>query len=180
MDENRAIGRFFGLAALLSFGYQKQVEKVEKKATVAALTAGDIVAIEALGPAIDKAMLDGNWAAAVALFTEDVLVLPPNMPVIKGRTSFLDWIGSQKMKVTEHRLMFHDIAGCGDMAYAPALMLKQSPWKAFPSLSRTWAKFWLSFASNLTAPGSFHGGCGTQIFRSLSDYWKFYELKTYS
>jgi ketosteroid isomerase-like protein len=106
------------LLLFFAFGCQKQTEKVPEKAPIAALTAADIVAIEALGPALDKAMLDGDLTAATALFTEDALVLPPNMPEIKTRAAFLDWIVSQKIKVTEHRVIFHDIAGCGDMAYA--------------------------------------------------------------
>jgi len=106
------------LVLCFAFGCQKQTENVLQKAPIAGLTAADLAAIEALGPALDKAMLDGNFAAATALFTEDVLFLPPNMPEIKTRAAVLDWIVSQKIKVTEHRVIFHDIAGCGDMAYA--------------------------------------------------------------
>jgi ketosteroid isomerase-like protein len=102
------------LLLCFAFGCQNKAEK----AAVAALAAGDISAIEALGPALDKAMLDGNFAAATALFTEDVLFLPPNMPEIKTRAAVLDWIVSQKIKIAEHRVTFHDIAGWGDMAYA--------------------------------------------------------------
>ncbi len=53
----------------------------------AALTKADITAIEATSKAYLKAVLDGDWDAVAATYTEDAMIMPPNSPVVKGRAN---------------------------------------------------------------------------------------------
>ena len=82
------------------------------------LSEQDIEAIKALGPAADKVALAHDWDAVADLWTDDINLMMPNMPMIKGRADFLAWIKSAGITITEHKIDFVDIDGCGDLAYA--------------------------------------------------------------
>ena len=56
------------------------------------LTAEDVAAIEAMGPAIDEAGIAGDWDAFAAMFAEDLVMMPPNMPALEGRAAWLEWV----------------------------------------------------------------------------------------
>lgn len=107
----------FGIC--MTFGCQ-QGEQVAEEVGVAPLSDADIAAIKALGPAIDEAGLAGNWDAFSEMFAEDMVMMPPNMPAIKGRSAWMAWIDSMGVKMIESSYEFHEIAGYGDMAYATA------------------------------------------------------------
>ena len=106
------------LVFLLSFtfGCQQSVE-VAEEVGIKALSDEDIAAIKAIGPAMDKAALAGDWDAAVALFTEDVVMMGPNSPIIQGRPTLLEMTKSSGMTVTEHVLELVEVDGYGDIAY---------------------------------------------------------------
>ena len=67
---------------------------------------------------ISQKALDGDWDSLVELFTEDAVLLPPNSPVIQGRTAFKAMIESFNPNFIEHRIELRDINGYGDLAYA--------------------------------------------------------------
>ncbi|MBW7996996.1 MAG: DUF4440 domain-containing protein [Candidatus Glassbacteria bacterium] len=85
---------------------------------ISPISAEDVAKIKALGPAYDQVSLAGNWDAYNEMFTEDVCIMMPAMPEIRGRTTFKNWIESIGITVTEHKLEFLEIDGYGDLAYA--------------------------------------------------------------
>lgn len=85
------------------------------------LSAEDIAAIKALGPALDNAALDGDWKTLVELFTEDAVLMGPNNPLIKGRSALMELIESLGISFTEHKVEFVEVDGYGDIAYGRAI-----------------------------------------------------------
>ena len=84
------------------------------------LSEEDIAAIKSIGPALDEAALAGDWDAIAALFTEDVVLMPPNGTTIEGRGVFREWVESLGLVATEHMIEFTDVGGHGDVAYGRA------------------------------------------------------------
>jgi uncharacterized protein (TIGR02246 family) len=107
----------FVLLLCFTFGCQK-TEEVAEESEVKPLSAEDVAAIKAIGPAMDKAALAGDFDAAFALFTDDVIVMGPNSPAFQGRSTWLEIVNSLGMTVTEHMLEFVEVDGFGDIAYA--------------------------------------------------------------
>jgi len=101
-------------------GCEKEADKAAVEVGVKALTTEDVAAIKALGPAIDKAALIGNWDAFFELFAEDMVMMPPNMPAVKGRPAYVAWFKSMDVKFTESNYKVDKIDGYGDIAYATA------------------------------------------------------------
>ena len=85
---------------------------------ISPLTEQDIAAIKAIGPAIDGAALTRDFEALFAHFTEDGMLMPPNLEIIRGREVILKWIKSFGFKPIEHVITLDDIQGYGDLAYA--------------------------------------------------------------
>jgi ketosteroid isomerase-like protein len=107
------------LVLLLCFTLSCQkAEEVAEEPGVAPLSDEDITAIKAIGPAMDKLALAGDYDAALAMFTDDVLVMGPNSPTFQGRSTWLEMVKSSSMTVTEYMLEFVDVDGYGDIAYA--------------------------------------------------------------
>jgi ketosteroid isomerase-like protein len=103
----------------LTFACQ-QAEEVAQEVGVAPLSDEDVAAIKAMGPTIDKHGLAGDWEAFSKIFAEDMLMMPPNMPVIEGRSAWLTWIKSMDVKMTESKYEIQEIEGYGDLAYIVA------------------------------------------------------------
>jgi uncharacterized protein (TIGR02246 family) len=82
------------------------------------LSEADLEAIKSLTSAISQKALDGDWGKLVQLFTEDAVLLPPNSPVVRGRTAFQAMIESFNPDFSDHRIELQDIQGYGDVAYA--------------------------------------------------------------
>ena len=107
------------LVFLLCFTFScQQGEEAAEEVGVKALSTEDVVAIKALGSALDTAALDGDWNALVALFSEDAVLMNPNAPTYQGRSSLLEMIESLGLTVTEHKIEFVGVDGYGDIAYA--------------------------------------------------------------
>ena len=83
-----------------------------------ALSEGDIAAIKSIGPALDEAVVAGDWGAVVEFFTEDVFLMPPNGSVIQGRAAMTELAESIPVTITEHKTELVEIDGYGDLAYA--------------------------------------------------------------
>jgi uncharacterized protein (TIGR02246 family) len=103
-----------------AFGCQQQSEEVTEEVGVKALSDEDVAAIKALGPALDKSALAGDWDAVASLFTEDVVMMGPNSPIIQGRSTLLEVMKSSGMTVTEHVVELVEVDGYGDIAYGRA------------------------------------------------------------
>jgi len=102
-----------------TFGCQKGEEAAEEPG-VKALSDEDVAAIKALGPALDEAALAGDWDAVNVLFTEDVVMMGPNSPIIQGRSALIEMMKSLGMTVTEHVVELVEVDGYGDIAYGRA------------------------------------------------------------
>lgn len=105
---------FLGLLVILTIGPACQ----SSDQLIGPLSGQDIAAIKALGPALDQAALAGDWDAVADLWTEDIKLMMPNMPLIQGLSNFTTWINSAGITITEHKIDFADIGGYGDLAYA--------------------------------------------------------------
>ena len=106
------------LVFLLCFTFCcQQGEEVAEEVGVAPLSDEDVAAIKALGPALDKAALAGDWDAVDALFTEDVVMMGPNSPM-------MEMLESSGMTVTEHKVELVEVDGYGDIAYGRGIWVE--------------------------------------------------------
>ncbi len=106
------------LVVLLCFTFSCQKgEEVAEEPGIMPLSDEDVAAIKEIGPAMDKAVLAGNWNAVVALFTEDVVMMGPNSPMVQGRSTLAEMVKSIGTTVTEHVLELVEVDGYGDIAY---------------------------------------------------------------
>ena len=109
------------LVLLLCFSFSCQkAEEVAEKPGVKPLADEDVAAIKALGPAINEMGIAGDWDAFTKLFAEDLVMMPPNMPAIEGRSAYMNFLLSMNIKMTESNYEFQEIFGYGDLAYATA------------------------------------------------------------
>jgi uncharacterized protein (TIGR02246 family) len=110
---------FIPLAVLLCFAFCcQESEDVAEEPGVKVLSAEDVAAIKAMGPALDAAALGGDWNALVALFTEDAVLMNPNVPSYHGRSSLMEMIENLGLTIAEHKIEFVVVDGYGDIAYA--------------------------------------------------------------
>jgi len=105
---------FLVLAAIVVMGVACQPSAQR----ISPLTEQDVAAIKSLGTAMDQTTVAGDWDALLALMTEDVIWMISNSPAIYGRTACKLWLESTGIIITGHKLEFHEIDGCGDIAYA--------------------------------------------------------------
>ena len=85
---------------------------------VSSLRDDDLAEIESTVSAISEAALAGDWDALVEQFAEDAVLMPPNSPVIRGRTAFKAMIESFSPNFSAHSIELREIDGYGDIAYA--------------------------------------------------------------
>jgi uncharacterized protein (TIGR02246 family) len=98
---------------------------------VGPLSEEDVAAIKASPEAFAKTVLAGDWAAYAALFTEDAVFMPPNVPVVEGRVAiqaFLEPFSS----FTQAELTIVQIDGRGNLAfvrgqYSETFMVEGTP-----------------------------------------------------
>ncbi len=108
------------LVLVLCFTFScQQGEEVAEEAGVAPLSDEDVAAIKAIGSALDKANLAGDFDAVVEMMTEDVLLMNPNEQIIQGRAKILEWFNAFKPATfTEHKHELLEVDGHGYIAYA--------------------------------------------------------------
>ena len=108
------------LVLVLCFAFScQQGEEAAEAVGVAPLSAEDVAAIKAIGPALDKANLAGDFDAVVEMMSEDILLMNPNEQIIQGRAKTLEWFNAFKPATfTEHRHELLEVDGYGDIAYA--------------------------------------------------------------
>jgi len=108
------------LVILLCFTFScQQGGEVTEDVGVEALSDEDVAAIKAIGPALDKANLAGDFDTVVEMMTEDVLLMNPNEQIIQGRAEALEWFNAFKPATfTEHKHELLEVDGYGDIAYA--------------------------------------------------------------
>jgi len=82
------------------------------------LSEEDVAAIRAAAQSYTEAMLTGDWAAAVAVFTEDAVRMPPNAPAIQGHEAIRAGFEAEPVTYTDFTNTPTEIDGRGDLAYA--------------------------------------------------------------
>jgi uncharacterized protein (TIGR02246 family) len=83
---------------------------------VGPLSEEDVAAIKASPDAFAKTVLAGDWAAYAALYTEDGVFMPPNMPVVEGRAAIQAWM-EPFPPFTQYELTIVQIDGRGNLAF---------------------------------------------------------------
>jgi uncharacterized protein (TIGR02246 family) len=85
----------------------------------APLSEEDVAAIKASTDSFVEALLAGDWAAFAALYTEDAVVMPPNVPVVEGRVDLQAFL-EPLSRFTQVELTIVQIDGRGDLAFVRA------------------------------------------------------------
>jgi ketosteroid isomerase-like protein len=83
----------------------------------AALSDEDVAAIRAVMAAGAEAEEAGDWAALVALGTEDFVWMPPNDPIVEGRAAIVAYAEETGLQIQESTVSADEINGRGDLAY---------------------------------------------------------------
>jgi ketosteroid isomerase-like protein len=86
------------------------------QAGIAPLSDEDVASIRAVHDSWHEHIVAGNWSAVVELYTEDVVVMPPNEAAIQGRANLLAWMEAYP-EILEANLSIQEIDGYGDIAY---------------------------------------------------------------
>jgi ketosteroid isomerase-like protein len=81
------------------------------------LSEADVAAIRSLMGSYEQAVLAGDGDAAVALWAEDVVRMPPNALVIAGRAAMLDELRARTYTVTQFEQSLQEIDGRNGVAY---------------------------------------------------------------
>jgi len=106
------------LVLCFTYGCELRKERAEEPG-FKPLSDEDIATIKAMGPALDKANLAGDFDAVVKMMTEDIILMNPNEQIIQGRAKTLEWFNAFKPATfTEHRHELLEVDGYGDIAYA--------------------------------------------------------------
>jgi uncharacterized protein (TIGR02246 family) len=80
------------------------------------LTDGDRTTIRDIIAKFDRDMLASDWTAAVSVYTEDAVLMPPNAPMLRGRTEIRKFFEAYP-KIREFKQTPLEIAGEGDVAF---------------------------------------------------------------
>ncbi len=83
------------------------------------LSEEDVAAIKASADVFVEALLAGDWAAFAALYTEDAVVMPPNVPVLEGRVAIQAFL-EPLSRFTQLELTIVQMDGRGDLAFVRA------------------------------------------------------------
>ncbi len=75
----------------------------------------DVAAIGDASQTVVQGYLAGDWAAVVAVLTEDAVWMPPNQPAREGRADIQEWLSPQT--VTDFELTTLETGGRGGFAY---------------------------------------------------------------
>ena len=108
------------LVLCFAFGFKQPGEEMAEEVGVKALSDEDVVAIKAIGPALDKASLATDIDAIAELYTVDTLLMNQNEPIIQGRAGVVEYYKAFETVTTmkEHKHELLEVDGYGDIAYA--------------------------------------------------------------
>jgi len=81
------------------------------------LTDADVASIRASVEAWDKAFNARDWAAVAAFYTEETIMMAPNVPAVKGRAGVQE-LFSKMPPFSAMALQVSEIDGRGDLAVA--------------------------------------------------------------
>jgi uncharacterized protein (TIGR02246 family) len=79
------------------------------------LSKDDLAALEAATQAFAKATNAKDWKAVAAMYTEDAVLMPSNMPMVKGRAAIQAFFENY-LPMTDFTLEHVAVKGSGDVA----------------------------------------------------------------
>jgi ketosteroid isomerase-like protein len=83
---------------------------------VTSLSKEDLTEINNIVESYEQSVIDGNWEAFTNLFSEDAIYMPPNEPIIKGKSDLRKWLGNYP-SFPDMVLTANKIEGREDLAY---------------------------------------------------------------
>ena len=100
-------------------GCRPPAEVAEAPPVDLSLSEEDIAAINALGPEFIGIVTGDSFDfdRLMGLFTDDMVMIGPEIPAMEGKEAYLAWIEPLNVKMTEAAFDFRDIGGSGDVAY---------------------------------------------------------------
>jgi len=116
MRRDPALLFLFGAMAVAAMGCRPDnAKKAEANAAAAALTDGDREAIRSEIARFDQHVMASDWASATAQYTDDAILLPPNMSEVHGKEAIRKFLsGFPKMTLFKETVEAID----GDAEYA--------------------------------------------------------------
>ncbi|MFQ6103164.1 MAG: YybH family protein [Candidatus Glassbacteria bacterium] len=78
----------------------------------------DVAALKNMIEPYAQAMLQGDWAAVAAMYTEDAVRMPPNEPLHQGRAAIQSWLEARPITITDFSLGMEDVDGRDVIAWA--------------------------------------------------------------
>ena len=84
----------------------------------AGLSEEDVAAIRSLIDSYEQAVIAGDYQAAAAVWAEDVIRMPPNVPMIQGKAAMMEEFEARTYVVEEFDQAFEEIDGRDGLAYA--------------------------------------------------------------
>ncbi len=105
------------LVILLCFTFScQQGEEMTEEVGVKALSDVDVAAIKTAHDAYSQTIISKDWAAHIAMHTEDAVIMRPNMPLTQGREAIQAWWEASP-PITAFNLTCVEIDGRSDLAY---------------------------------------------------------------
>ena len=104
------------LALLLCLTFSCQTLTEEAETEAGALSDEDVAAIKTAYDAYGQTIVSKDWAALIAMYTEDAVIMPPNMPLIQGREAIQAW-NEASPPITAFNLTCVEIDGRSNLAY---------------------------------------------------------------
>lgn len=86
-------------------------------ATLGQLTSQDLTTLRGLVEEWVRTCLDANWDKLLTLLTDDVVFLPPNEPIVHGKTAIRSWF-ERSPAIKTFAATLEDAEGRGDLANA--------------------------------------------------------------
>ncbi len=84
---------------------------------VAALSAGDILALKAVDKAYESAVMTRDWDGLAALLTPDAVLMPPNEPAVVGRVANLARFRTFNFTSIDYHHTLDYVGGQGGIGY---------------------------------------------------------------
>ena len=104
------------LVILLCFTFScQQGEEVAEEVEPIGLSDEDVAAIKKVLVDEETLLLADDWEGFSQLFAEDVVLMPPNAPTVRGREALLQMFAGFTM--TEFSVSIEKVGGCGDVAF---------------------------------------------------------------
>ena len=111
----RTLAVFLALGALTVAGCQRE-KAGSASGAAGALTDADRDSIRAYVARFDQKILAADWPAAVAFYSDDAVLLPPNAPEVRGRDAIRKFFEGFP-KFTEFKQQVEEVQGNANLAY---------------------------------------------------------------